>query len=111
MTAPTPENAEQAADALETELAGHPDLFRSVVQPDGGKFFQHNGQLFEPLADIKRSMAGLSGADFLVGTLAADPSLRGAMKALSFAADGVQGGEIKLDQLAWPLSLAGKTLE
>ena len=110
VTAPTPENAEQAASALETELAGRPDLFRSVVQPDDGKFFRHNGQLFEPLADIKRSMAGLSGADFLVGTLAADPSLRGAMKALSFAADGVQGGEIKLDQLAWPLSLAGKTL-
>jgi hypothetical protein len=32
------------------------------------------------------------------------------MKALSFAAQGVQGGQIKLDDLAWPLSLAEKTL-
>ena len=110
VTAPTPENSEQAANALETELARHTDLFRSVVQPDGGKFFQQNGLLFEPLSDVKGSMAGLSGADFLVGTLAADPTLRGAMKALSFAADGVHGGEIKLDQLVWPLSLTEKTL-
>ena len=110
VTAPTPENSEQAANALETELARHTDLFRSVVQPDGGKFFQQNGLLFEPLSDVKGSMTGLSGADFLVGTLAADPTLRGAMKALSFAADGVHGGEIKLDQLVWPLSLTEKTL-
>ena len=110
VTAPTPENSEQAANALETELARHTDLFRSVVQPDGGKFFQQNGLLFAPLSDVKRSMAGLSGADFLVGTLAADPTLRGAMNALSFAADGVHGGEIKLDQLVWPLSLTEKTL-
>jgi hypothetical protein len=32
------------------------------------------------------------------------------MKALSFAAYGVQGGAIKLEQLVWPLSLADKTL-
>jgi hypothetical protein len=32
------------------------------------------------------------------------------MKALSFASQGVQGGEIRLDDLAWPLSLAEKTL-
>lgn len=110
VTAPTPENSEQAANALEAALARRTDLFRSVVQPDGGKFFQQNGLLFQSLSDVKRSMAGLSGADFLVGTLVADPTLRGTMKALSFAADGVQGGEIKLDHLVWPLSLAGRTL-
>jgi hypothetical protein len=85
VTAPTPEASEQATDALEKELAKRADLFRSVVQPDGGKFFQRNGLLFEPLPNVKRSMAGLSSADVLVGTLAADPSLRGAMKALGFA--------------------------
>jgi uncharacterized protein len=110
VTAPTPEDSEQAASALERELGKRPDLFRSVAQPDGGKFFQQNGLLFEPLPKLKESMAGLSSADILVGTLAADPSLRGVMKALGFAADGVQGGELKLDQLVWPLSLAGKTL-
>jgi uncharacterized protein len=110
VTAPTPEDAEQATSALQKELVKSPNLFRSVVQPDGGKFFEQNGLLFEPLPSVKDSMAGLSSADILVGTLAADPSLRGVMKTLDFAADGVQGGEIKLDQLVWPLSIASKTL-
>jgi hopanoid biosynthesis associated RND transporter like protein HpnN len=110
VTAPTPEDAEQATNALEKELSKHPDLFQAVVQPEGGDFFQRNGLLFEPLAGVKKSIAGLSSADFLIGTLAADPTLRGAMKSLGFAADGVEGGDIKLDQLVWPLSLADRTL-
>ena len=110
VTAPTPEQSEQAAGALESELRKHPDLFRAVVKPGGGAFFRGNGPLCEPLPSLTQSMAGLSQADVLVGTLAGDPSLRGAMKALGFAADGVQGGELKLDQLAWPLSLVGNTL-
>ena len=110
VTARTPEDAEQATNALERELSKRPDLFQAVVQPEGGDFFQRNGLLFEPLDGVKRSIAGLSSADFLIGTLAADPSLRGVMKSLGFAADGVEGGDVKLDQLVWPLSLAGKTL-
>ena len=110
VTAPTPEDAEQATNALEHELSKRSDLFRSVVQPDGGAFFQRNGLLFEPLPNLKGSMTGLSSADVIVGALAADPSLRGVLKALDFATDGVQGGEIKIDQLVWPLSLADKTL-
>jgi uncharacterized protein len=46
----------------------------------------------------------------LIGQLASDPSLRGIMSALSFAAKGVLGGQIKPDALAWPLSLAEKSL-
>jgi hopanoid biosynthesis associated RND transporter like protein HpnN len=110
VTAATPENAEQATNALKQDLSKRSDLFRNVIQPDGGDFFQHNGLLFEPLSDVKKSIGGLSKAQFLIGTLATDPSLRGVMSAFSFAADGVQGGEIKLDQLVWPLSLADRTL-
>jgi uncharacterized protein len=110
VTGRTPEDAQQATDALKAALAKRTDLFQSVDQADGGKFFTQNGLLFEPLSNVKGSMAGLSGADVLVGTLVADPSLRGVMQALGFAANGVQGGELKLDQLAWPLSLAEKTL-
>jgi hypothetical protein len=50
VTAATPENAEQATNALEKELSQHSDLFHSVVQADSGEFFQHNGMLFEPLS-------------------------------------------------------------
>jgi uncharacterized protein len=110
VTAPTPEDAEEATNTLESVLSKRTDLFRSVVQPGGGSFFQRNGLLYEPLSSVKRSMAELSSADVLVGALSADPSLRGVMKALNLAADGVQGGEIKLEQLVWPLSLADKTL-
>src|ERR1700722_6166721 len=110
VTASTPENAEQATNALQRDLSQRSSLFRTVVQPDSGDFFQRNEILFEPLPDVKKSIDGLSKSQFLIGALATDPSLRGVMKALSFAADGVQGGEIKLDQLAWPLSLADSTL-
>lgn len=110
VTAATPENAEQATNALKRELLKHADLFHSVVQADSGEFFQHNGLLFEPLSDVKKSVDGLSKANFLIGALANDPSLRGVMKALSFVAGGVQSGEVKLDQLVWPLSMADRTL-
>jgi hopanoid biosynthesis associated RND transporter like protein HpnN len=110
VTAATPENAELATSALERDLSKQSDLFRTVVRPDGGVFFQHNGLLFEPLPDVRKSIGGLSSAHVLIDTLAADPNLRGVMTALSFTADGVQLGKVKLDQLAWPLSLADKTV-
>lgn len=108
--ATTPENAEQATNALAQDLAKNSNLFRMVVQPDSGAFFERNGLLFETLPDVKKSIADLKKAEPLIAALAADPSLRGAMKALSFAAEGVQGGQIKIDQLVWPLALAGNTL-
>jgi hopanoid biosynthesis associated RND transporter like protein HpnN len=111
VTAATSENAERATAALEQDLSKRPELFRSVSTPGGGEFFQRNGLLFKPLADVKGSIGGLSKAQFLAGTLAADPSLRGAMQALSLAARGVEGGEIKPDELVWPLSLASGTLK
>jgi uncharacterized protein len=103
VTAATPENAERATNALERELSKHSDLFHSVVQADSGEFFQHNGLLFEPLPEVRKSADGLSRAKSLIGELAYDPSLHGVMKTLSFVTGGVQGGEINLDQLAWPL--------
>jgi uncharacterized protein len=111
ITARTPEGAEEAANALERDLAKRSDLFQSVVQQQGGKFFQRNGLLFEPLSKVEKSMAGLASADMLVSTLAADPSLHGVLKALDFSIEGVEAGQIKLDQLAWPLSLANETLD
>ena len=110
ITAATPENVASATSLLERNLAKRPDLFRAVVQPGGGGFFQRNGLLFKPLASVRESVAELSSSQFLIGVLATDPSLRGVMKALSLATDGVQAGELKLDQLSWPLALADRTL-
>jgi len=110
INAPTAETAEQATDALAQQLQKHPDLFRTVTQPDSGEFFEQNGLLFATVADVKRSMDGLSKAQFLVSALVSDPTLRGVMRALSFVAQGVEGGQVNIDRLVWPLSLAGNTL-
>src|SRR6266404_4021554 len=108
--APTPENAERATNALAQTLSKNPNLFPLVGQPDSGDFFERNGLLFEPLDDVKKSAEGFTKAQPFVAALSGDPSLRGVMKALSFGAEGVQAGMIKLEQLAWPLSLADQTL-
>jgi hopanoid biosynthesis associated RND transporter like protein HpnN len=108
--APTAENAELATNELAQTLAKNAKLFPMVGQPESGDFFERNGLLFASPSEVKQSMDGLTNARPLLSQLAGDPSLRGVMKALTFAADGVQAGKIKLDQLAWPLSLADRTL-
>src|SRR5882757_2302524 len=108
--ATTPENAEQATNALAQALSKNPDLFPKVKQLDSGDFFERNGFLFESPADVRRTAEGLTRAQPLIAALAGDPSLRGVMTALSFAAEGVKAGQIRLEQLARPLSLADRTL-
>jgi hypothetical protein len=108
--APTTENAELATNELAQALAKNTKLFPMVGQPESGDFFERNGLLFASPSEVKQSMEGLANARPLLSQVAGDPSLRGVMKALSFAASGVQAGKIKLDQLAWPLSLADRTL-
>ena len=108
--APTAENAEMATNELAQSLAKNPNLFPMVGQPESGDFFERNGLLFGSLAEVKQSAAGLTNAKPLLQTLASDPSLRGVMKSLSLAAEGVEANRIKLQQLEWPLSLARQTL-
>jgi hopanoid biosynthesis associated RND transporter like protein HpnN len=108
--ATTPENAEQATNALAQAFSKNPDLFPTVEQLDSGDFFERNGLLFESPAGVRKTAEELTRAQPLVATLAGDPSLRGVMTALSFAAEGVRAGRIRLEQLAWPLSLADRTL-
>jgi hypothetical protein len=108
--APTPEFSEQATNALAQELVKHRDLFPAVKQPDSGEFFERNGLLFQPLPDVEKSTAGLVQAQPLIRILAGDPSLRAVMRALSLVASGVQSEQVGLDQLVWPLTLAGNTL-
>ncbi|HEY7299866.1 MAG TPA: MMPL family transporter [Xanthobacteraceae bacterium] len=109
--APTAELAEQATDELGNALRMHPERFRSVSQPGSGGFFEKNGLLFLPTAEVKRNMEGLKRADDLIGTLASDPSLRGSLDALSLALLGVERGEIELDDLTRPITMAADTVE
>ena len=110
VTAPTQENADYATDALAGELSKQKNLFPTVVQPDSGDFFERNGLLFNSLPEVRSSLGSLGRAEPLIAGLASDPSLRGLASSLSLVAKGVQAGEIQIDQLVWPLSLAQKTL-
>jgi hopanoid biosynthesis associated RND transporter like protein HpnN len=110
VTAPTPENAERATNVLAQDLAKRPNLFPTVTQPDSGDFFERNGLLYKSLPEVRQLADGLDQAQPLIAELAFDPSLRGVMKVLSFAAQGVERGQLKPDQMVWPLSLAEKTL-
>jgi len=109
--APTPELVERAADRLQKALEADHDMFPAVRQPHGGAFFARNGLLYLPADEVKRATVGLTRADDLIGTLAADPSLRGALDALSLGLIGVQRKEIGLDDMARPLTMAAGTIE
>ena len=97
--ATTPEGADDAADALVNGLASRPDVIRSVSRPDGGEFFERNGILLLGLDEVQRSTADLIAAQPFLGTLAADPTLRGVFRTLSQSLEGVRLGKAKLEDL------------
>ena len=100
----TPELAEAAADRLAPALQAHPDQFLSVRRPTGGPFFEKEGLLLLPLAEVQATISQLMTAQGFLGPLAADPSLRGVMNALDTAAVGVQHGQANLGQLDKPMA-------
>jgi hopanoid biosynthesis associated RND transporter like protein HpnN len=108
--APTAEGAELATNALAQALSKDPALFPVVELLDSGDFFQRNGLLYASAGDVRKNAEGLARAQPFIAALAGDPSLRGVMTALSSAGEAVEAGRIKLEQLAWPLSLADRTL-
>ena len=109
--APTPELAQEASAALVTRLAPQKNFFRSIEEPQGGSFFAQNGLLFESADQLGPQMTMFSQAQRLVQVLAADPSLRGVIRALQYGLLGVQSGKLKLDDMIWPLTLAANTLD
>jgi hypothetical protein len=109
--APTPEEVDKAASALGAALAQRKDLIRSVREPQGGAFFAHNGLLYLPTGEVARVTGGLTQAAPLLATLAADPSLRGSLDALSDALAGVHAGMLPLDELTRPLDMAAQTAQ
>jgi hopanoid biosynthesis associated RND transporter like protein HpnN len=108
---PDPELVEQASAKLAAALRQQSNRFVTVSQPGSGSFFERNGLLFLPEDEVARLTGGLSRADDLLGTLAADPSLRGSLDALSLALIGVDRGDIELDDLVLPMTMAADTVE
>ncbi|MBV9427362.1 MAG: MMPL family transporter, partial [Bradyrhizobiaceae bacterium] len=109
--APTPEATEQATDKLAQALKARPEQFRAVSQPGGGEFFARNGLLFLPRDDVAKATEGITRADPLIGTLAADPSLRGVLDTLWLGLAGVQRGDLKLDDMARVMNTGADTAQ
>jgi uncharacterized protein len=107
----TPELAEQATVALAQRLASHSGPIVASRRPDGGPFFDHAGLLFAPTDEVARTTQQMIAAQPLLGTLAADPSLRGVMDALSLVLEGVRREQVKLDDLARPLAAFADAME
>ena len=107
----TPDVAEEATATLAQRLASNKEAFQSLRRPDGGPFFNRAGLLFAPTEEVARTTQQIIAAQPLLGTLAADPSLRGVMDALSLVLEGVRRGQIKLDDLARPLAAFADALD
>jgi hopanoid biosynthesis associated RND transporter like protein HpnN len=89
----TPDVAERAAAALAGALEAQPALFRGVFRPDADPFFHRSALLFLPEAEVRATTERMIAAQPLLGTLAADPSLRGVGRTLELVAEGLARGE------------------
>src|SRR5262249_40346646 len=111
IVAVTPEAAADAADALVNELTPRSDVIRAISRVDGGDFFERNGILFRSLDEVRRDTSDLISAQPFLGTLAADPTLRGVFRALSQSLEGVRRGKAKLEDLQPALAALADALE
>ncbi len=109
--ATTPEGADNAAEALVNALAPRSDVIRTVERMDGGEFFERDGILFLGLEEVRRNTADLISAQPFLGTLAADPTLRGVVRTLSQSLEGVRRGRAKLDDMRPALAAIGDALD
>ncbi len=109
--APTPERAEAATQSLEASLRADTEHFRSLRRPDGGTFFERSGLLYLKPDEVSRTTEQLIRAQPFLGTLAADPTLRGLARALSFIPEGVKADRIALSDFEKPLSQIAGAIE
>ena len=109
--APTPELTEAARAALEQKLSGDTKHFESVQALGAGEFFEKNGLLFLPVAEVGRLTGQFESAAPLIEIMAGDPSIRGLTGALETGLAGIKRGQIKLDSTERPFNLIAQTVE
>jgi uncharacterized protein len=91
--------ADSAAQRLADRLKAEPQLFHNVRRPDGGPFFDQNGLLFLSVDELDKLSQQLVSAQPLIGSLSADPSLRGLFDTLKLFVDGASRGDVTIDKL------------
>jgi hopanoid biosynthesis associated RND transporter like protein HpnN len=109
--APTPELTSAAAAALEQKLSGDVRHFESVQPLGSGAFFEKNGLLFLPVAEVAQLTGQFESAAPLIEIMAGDPSIRGLTGALETGLAGVKRGQVKLDSTERPFTLIAQTVE
>jgi hypothetical protein len=109
--APTAEFADAATAKLAAALrADHPHI-TAVDATQSEPFFAQNALLYLPTEQLQRVAGGMQQVAPLVGTLAADPSLRGVLGALSYGLMGVANGVYSLNDLAPAMNMGSDTIE
>jgi hopanoid biosynthesis associated RND transporter like protein HpnN len=108
---PTPELTNSATAALNQKLAGDTQHFESVQPLGSGEFFEKNGLLFPPVAQVARFTSQFESAAPLIEIMAGDPSLRGLTGALETGLVGVKRGQVKLDSTERPFNQIAQTVE
>jgi hopanoid biosynthesis associated RND transporter like protein HpnN len=109
--APTPEFASAASAALANKLSSNNKDFDSIQRLGAGEFFEKNGLLFLPTAEVGKATGQFEAAAPLIEIMAGDPSLRGLTGALETGLSGVRRGQVTLDGTARPFSLVVQTIE
>ncbi|HUI34068.1 MAG TPA: MMPL family transporter [Stellaceae bacterium] len=95
----TGELADDAAQRLADRLSAEPNYFSTVRRPDGGPFFDKNGLLFLSVDELNSLSQQLVTAQPLLGSLAADPSLRGLFDTIKLFVEGATRGDVTIDKL------------
>jgi hopanoid biosynthesis associated RND transporter like protein HpnN len=109
--APTPEFANAASAALAAKLSNDNKHFNSVQRLGAGEFFEKNGLLFLPTAEVAKTTGEFESAAPLIEIMAGDPSLRGLTGALETGLAGVRRGQVTLDGTARPFSMVAASIE
>ena len=107
----TPDVAERAAARLADALSAMPDRVRRVTRPDADPFFRRSALLFLAEPELREVTERIIAAQALLGTLAADPSLRGVARALTLAAEGVARAEADAAVLGPAIEALARTAE
>jgi hopanoid biosynthesis associated RND transporter like protein HpnN len=109
--APTPELTSAATTALVQQLSGDTVHFASVEPLGSGDFFEKNGLLFLPVAEVGQLTGQFASAEPLIEIMAGDPSIRGLTGALQTGLVGVNRGQVELDSTARPFNLIAQSIE
>jgi hopanoid biosynthesis associated RND transporter like protein HpnN len=108
----TPEVAESAVRKLYTALSAMtPKPFEAVRRREGGAFFEKNGLLYLSLDEVKQMTENLIKAQPVLATLAADPTLNGLAKALSFVPKGVEEKQAAWKDYEKPLKVLADSID